>query len=414
MIEVGETHGGAAFTAFRSWIPAGRIDRFVWTWVEYPDTGSILQGVEKTSAQEHDFVLPKPAGVRSVGRICLRLEGTMIASAGQEVRVGGGTTCRVQEPEVAMDIPSWWGPLTIPFFTPDLVETGTLRQAIAGHVGVQASPGRGQAQRNALVCFADGSAKSLSAVITALSRTKNASSVVTVVVLPSGAFDASRREVEDKLGLSGKISCPLHFTEDDEGGWTRTFGVSKTPSLYLLNARREFVWKHEGTPDPKAIAAALDEFVVPTVPLGFSPIRMAVSPGDAAPDAAFADGGRGYALHRLKGRDVILNFWQSWSAPCIAELERLQRLHEECRPPPFIVAFHGGADAKAVDVVRKRLGLSYPVVQDSRQQIGLRYGVRCWPTTVKIDADGCVEHIQLGAAHEHEPSGAGDKSAAAE
>ena len=175
----------------------------------------------------------------------------------------------------------------------------------------------------------DGREKSLSAVIEALSRTKNASSVVTVVVLPAGAFDASRREVEDKLGLSGETSCPLHFTEDDEGGWTRTFGVSKTPSLYLLNARREFVWKHEGAPDPKAIAAALDKFVVPTVPLGFSPIRMAVSPGDAAPDAAFADGGRGYALHRLKGRDVLLNFWQSWSAPCLAELERLQRLHDE-------------------------------------------------------------------------------------
>ena len=148
VIEVAETHGGAAFTAFKSWIPAGRIDRFVWTWVEYPDTGSILQGVEKTSVQEHDFILPKPAGVKSVGRICLRLEGTVIASAGQEVRVGGGTTCRVQEPEVAMDIPSWWGPLTIPFFTPALVETGSLRQAIAGHVGVQcvARPKSGSAK----------------------------------------------------------------------------------------------------------------------------------------------------------------------------------------------------------------------------------------------------------------------------
>jgi thiol-disulfide isomerase/thioredoxin len=263
------------------------------------------------------------------------------------------------------------------------------------------------------VCFVDGREKSLDAVIKALSRTKSASSIVTVVVLPAGAFDASRREIEDRLGLSGDTSCPLHFTEDDEGGWTRTFGVSKMPSVYLLNARREFVWKHEGPPDPKAIAAALDEFVVPTVPLGFSPIRMAVSPGDTAPDAAFVDGGRGYALHRLKGKDVVLNFWQSWSAPCLRELERLQRLHDEGQAP-LIVAFHGGADIKAVDVVRKRLGLSYPVVQDSQQQIGLRYGVRCWPTTVKIDADGRVDHIQLGTAHEHQPSENGDKPAAAE
>jgi thiol-disulfide isomerase/thioredoxin len=116
-------------------------------------------------------------------------------------------------------------------------------------------------------------------------------------------------------------------------------------------------------------------------------------------------------LHRLKGKDVLLNFWQSWSAPCLAELKRLQRVFDE-DDAPFIVAFHGGADGKAVDVVRKRLGLSYPVVQDSRQQIGLRYGVRCWPTTVKIDTEGCVEHIQLGTAHEHHPPGVGEKSAA--
>jgi thiol-disulfide isomerase/thioredoxin len=414
VIEVAETHEGAAFTAFKSWIPAGRIDRFVWTWVEYPDTGSILHGVEKTSVQEHDFILPKPAGVTSVGRVCLRLEGKQITPAGHERSVAGGATCRLQEPEVAMDIPSWWGPLTIPFFTPGLVETGTLRKAIAGHVGVQSFPGRSQPQRNALVCFVDGREKSLSPVIEALSRTKNASSVVSVVVLPAGAFDASRREVEDKLGLSGGMSGPLHFAEDDEGGWTRIFGVTETPSLYLLNARREFVWKHEGEADPATVAAALDEFVIPTAPPGFSPIRMAVATGEVAPDAAFADDGRRYALHRLRGRDVLLNFWQSWSAPCLAELQRLQRLHDEGREAPFIVAFHGGADAKAVDGVRKRLRLSYPLVHDFQQQMGLRYGVQCWPTTVKIDAGGCVEHIQLGTAHEHQPPPVGEKSAASE
>jgi thiol-disulfide isomerase/thioredoxin len=108
-----------------------------------------------------------------------------------------------------------------------------------------------------------------------------------------------------------------------------------------------------------------------------------------------------------------MNFWQSWSAPCLAELERLQRLSDDDQAP-FIVAFHGGADAKAVDAVRKSLDLSYPIVQDSRQQIGLRYGVRCWPTTVKVDADGRVDHVQMGAAHDHEPLVTGDNSAVAE
>jgi peroxiredoxin len=180
--------------------------------------------------------------------------------------------------------------------------------------------------------------------------------------------------------------------------------------MYLMNAGREFVWKHEGEPDPAEVAAALDKFVVPTPKSGFRPLRLTVSPGDGAPDATFEDGGHQYALHRLRGRAVLLNFWQSWSAPCLTELQRLQRLHQSGPQAPFIVAFHGGTSSAAVEETRKRLGLSYPLVQDSQQQIARTYGVRCWPTTITIDPLGRVEHVQFGQAHEHERPAGSDES----
>jgi thioredoxin-like negative regulator of GroEL len=40
-------------------------------------------------------------------------------------------------------------------------------------------------------------------------------------------------------------------------------------------------------------------------------------------------------------------------------------------------------------------------VQDSQQQIAQEFGVRCWPTTVLVGADGRTEQIQFGVAHEH-------------
>lgn len=412
-MEIEETHQGAAFTAFQSWIPAGRIDRFVWTWVEYsgPD---ILSGVEKSVVDEHRFILPKPAGITNVSQICLRLEGTGIMPSGQEVSIAGGTTCQLPELDIGMDIPSWWEPLTIPLWKSNLADTGTLREAIAGHMSVPAGfPGDRQPLRNALVYFVDDSSdRPLDSLVTALSQTRNSSSLVTTVVLPAGTFDTSRREIESKLGLSREgLRTSFHLTEDDEGGWTRTFGASSTPSMYLINARREFVWKHEGEADPALVAAALDQYIVPTSPSRFRPLRLSVSPGDAAPDVEFEDGGDQYALHRLRGRDVVMNFWQSWSAPCLAELLRLQRLHQAGPEAPLIVAFHGGAKSEAVDDVRKRLGLSYPLVQDLQQQMARSYGVRCWPTTIKIDADGRVEHVQFGTAHEHERPPVGNKSA---
>src|SRR5262249_7667641 len=59
-------------------------------------------------------------------------------------------------------------------------------------------------------------------------------------------FDRSRREIESKLPAQGERRALVQFTEDDEGGWTKMFAVAKLPSAYLVNAKRQFVWKHEG------------------------------------------------------------------------------------------------------------------------------------------------------------------------
>lgn len=402
VVEIRETHGGAAFTALESWIPAGRIERLVWTWVEHSELASIWSGVEKSAVDEHRFILPKPAGVTDVSQICLRIEGTQITPSGQEVSIAGGTTCRVQEPEFTMDIPSWWGPLTVPFWRPNLADAGPLRQAIAGHISVPAPIGDSHPQRNMLVYFVDGRDRPLEPLIEALSQARNTASPVVIVVVPTGTFDASRGEVERKLGVPREGLPAVHFTEDDENGWTQTFGVSSTPSMYLINARREFVWMHEGEPHPAEVAAALEKYGDSTAPSHLRSLRLAVSAGDAAPNAWFDDREHQYALHRLRGRDVLLNFWQSWSAPCLLELQRLQHLHQTDRQAPVIIGLHGGARSEAVDEIRKRLCLSYPLAQDHQQRIARRYGVRCWPTTIKINTDGRVEHIQFGAAHEHE------------
>lgn len=222
-----------------------------------------------------------------------------------------------------------------------------------------------------------------------------------IVVLPAGAFDATRREVEGKLGFARDSQALMQVTEDDEGGWTRMFAVAKRPSAYLINAKREFVWKHEGEPNPAELAAAINQRVVATSAPRFRPLQLAISHGDAAPDVFFETHARDrFALHRFRGREVLLNFWQSWSAPCLAELSRLQRLQATGKGTPFIVAFHGGNNRDAVDEVRKRLGLSFALVQDSQQQIARQYGVGCWPTTITVDADGHAQHIQFGIAHE--------------
>jgi peroxiredoxin len=402
VVDIKETEHSTAFTAFESWIPAGRIDRFIWSWVEHSSPYTVW-GVEKSSTDEHRFIFPKPAAATQLSQICLRIEGTQILPGGQEVSVAGGATCGLGEIGVEMDVPAWFGPVTLPIWRPGVADDAVLRNAIAAHVSLQVgAPGREPLPRNVLVYFADWRRdRPLDSLNAALARAKKSSTLMVIVVLPAGAFDRPRREIESKLPAQGERRTLVQFTEDDEGGWSSMFAVAKLPAAYLINAKREFVWKHEGDPNPAELAAAIDQHQVPTSEPRFRPLRLSVSHGDVPPDALFkTDAGEEFALHRFIGREVLLNFWQSWSAPCLTELARLQRLHEDRRSAPFIVAFHGGNKRDALEQVRKRLRLSFPLVQDSQQRIAQQFGVRCWPTTILVAADGRMEHIQFGIAHE--------------
>jgi len=403
VIDVRETEHGSAFTAFESWIPAGGIDRFIWSWVEYPDY-SPWGGVEKSFTDEHRFIFPKPAAATQLGQICLRIEGRRTLPNGQDILTLAGTTCSVGQVEPVMNLPAWFGPLTVPVWQPKVDPTAILRNTIAAHVSVHAdTPTKEPLARNVLVYFVDWkSEKPLERLNAALGLVKNSSALMVIIVLPEGTFDGSRREVEARLGLPRETRVPVHVTEDNEDGWTRIFAVRKQPSAYLINARREFVWKHEGEADPAQWAEALDRNLSRTSAPQFRPLKVNLSHGELAPDAWLeADDREQFSLQRLRGRYVLLNFWQSWSAPCLAELSRLQRLYGAGRGTPFVVALHGGSNADALAAIRKRLGLSFVLVQDWQQRFARRYGVRCWPTTIAIDPEGRAEHVHFGVTHEH-------------
>jgi len=404
-VEIAALEPGKTYSALESWIPGGRIDRFVWSWIE-GNPLTPFRGSVKTRVEEHRFLLniaPSPPGPHfssHVNQVCLRLEGTRTLPNGSVQQVVAGGACQIAEPELVMDVPSWWEPVTVPIWMPGSADRANARDAIAGHVTVQSdAPRNGQLTRNSLVCFVDWNADApLAAVSEALANSKHASEWLRVIaVLPRGAFDRRREELERRLQAEG-MTAPLLVTEDDEGGWTRTFGPVRVPSVYLVNARREFVWHSEGSPDAATLAAALDRYLVAIPGTRPRALQLSVANGQPAPDAYFRDGTAEFALHRMRGRDVVLNFWQSWSQPCLTELRRLQSLHTQERDSPFVVAFQGGKDAKSLEQIRKDLGLSFVLVQDAEQRIARRYGVRCWPTTITVDAGGIVRGIQFGVS----------------
>ena len=173
-----------------------------------------------------------------------------------------------------------------------------------------------------------------------------------------------------------------------------------------MDARRRFAWKHEGALTARELADAIDRHADVAPPAQFVPLRLTVVPGDRLRDASFHDHrGEPQALHRLRGHRAVLNFWQPWSAPCRRELVRLRGLHEQTgQERPVVIAFQAGPKAD-LDRAGKDLGLTYTLVHDVDNAVARSYGVRCWPTTVVVDATGRVEHVQFGATPSREREG---------
>ncbi len=410
---------GKSFTAFNSWIPGGRIDAYRWTWPVGGSAGAVVS-VKVGHNTEEDafdrFVLATPSDVAATGRICLRIEGTRMSPDGIEEGITVGETCKPWWSEPILTAP--YGSLDVldPIWNPPVVDQEQpldfiVDDAIAGHVSVMGqSPPTGGLTTNTLIHFAGGNIeRPLEALSHALSQMRQPHmSLVLFLVLPVGSFATRRSEFQARLGpLDERFTRNLHITEDYAGGWTKAFAAPEGPSTHLINARGELVWKREGRLNPDRVGAALDEHLLPALAPRSVLMRLAAQPGERAPDAFFQDDQGDYVtLRRLRGQTVLLNFWKSWSKPCLRELRRLQTLQEQGNGrTPVIMAINGGEDHATLTDVRCQSNLTFRVIPDRNQSIAELYGVQCWPTTVSINQEGIIERIQFGLAHEARETG---------
>jgi peroxiredoxin len=427
VVQFVEIDEGRAFSALGTWIPGGKIDRYIWSWVGHSgkEPAKLFSSSHKSSIETHRFIFSKPAGMDPLGSVSLRIEGTQTGADGLTVPIAAESPPQLRDAfGTIVESPAWWEPIMTPIWLEETKPGAKLKDLIAGHVPLQSDRPRGrELTHNTLVYFPDWRAdeplESVARAMAAMRRRKV--SLVLIVVLPQDALDSRRSDLEVRLRpVSTRFAGRLMVTVDQEDGWSRAFAVAGRPWAHLVNARRQLAWSSGGDIEPTAMAAALDKHLLPAPAPRTHALQPKVSGCGCgcrgAPDIIVEDErGERFALHRMRGRNVILNFFQSWSAPCIRELRRLQALQEK-RPKgggPYVVAFHGGNDEKAVADLRKRHGFTFPLVQDRDQVIARQYGITCWPTTIAINPDGSIGRMQLGAVRQAKPATRPAKSTSA-
>ena len=124
----------------------------------------------------------------------------------------------------------------------------------------------------------------------------------------------------------------------------------------------------------------------------------AIEVGDPMPDFGVKtfDGARA-SRESLRGKPLILIFWNTWCPKCMKELPEVKRLHE--------VFGSKGLDVLAVNTAMndneararaywKEQGYAFPGAFDRYFETGQAFGVFSVPTVFLIDSKGIVQYKQ--------------------
>lgn len=118
--------------------------------------------------------------------------------------------------------------------------------------------------------------------------------------------------------------------------------------------------------------------------------------GQPAPAVAITDGQQSLNLQNLRGHVVLLNFWASWCAPCIAEMPSLIALQQQL-PEVKVVAVAFDQDQASYQSYLRLHPLPLITVLDVDGKAHISFGTFRPPETYIIDKTGTIRRKFIGA-----------------
>lgn len=119
--------------------------------------------------------------------------------------------------------------------------------------------------------------------------------------------------------------------------------------------------------------------------------------GENAPNFTVQDSDAKVTLTDYRGQVVVLNFWASWCAPCVAEMPSMIRMQANLKDKGItVVGVSIDADEGAYKKFLKDYGVNFITVRDEAQKSPELYGTHGWPETYIIDRTGVVRRKFIG------------------
>jgi cytochrome c biogenesis protein CcmG, thiol:disulfide interchange protein DsbE len=104
--------------------------------------------------------------------------------------------------------------------------------------------------------------------------------------------------------------------------------------------------------------------------------------------------GKPWDLARLRGKVVVVNFWATWCAPCVAELPVLARL--ATKDGLAVVGVNYKEGINAIQGFTAEHPIPYPVLRDRSGDAFKLWSPGVMPTTIVLDRQGRARWRTVG------------------
>lgn len=104
----------------------------------------------------------------------------------------------------------------------------------------------------------------------------------------------------------------------------------------------------------------------------------------------------------LKGKVVLVDFWDYTCVNCVRTLPYLKEWYERYKNDGLVIIgvhspeFAFAKERENVSDAVERFGLKYPIVMDNDFEIWNRFGNRYWPAKYLFDKDGTLRYVHFG------------------
>lgn len=139
------------------------------------------------------------------------------------------------------------------------------------------------------------------------------------------------------------------------------------------------------------LAALLLLFAVPAG-------AVTLAAGDRAPGFVLEDlDGKQVTLDQFRGKTVVIAFWSTWCSRCEEEMRFLRDTFGS-RSDVVVLLVNQDSDKRIsrdkLRAYKEKLGIAFPILIDKGLSLWANYGINALPTSVVIDGNGTVKHVE--------------------